>query len=283
MGTGAPVAAGLGPAARPGPRRRPQGATRARALAIGVARGCLSFALIFGIWYSLTAGGWVKPFALASPAAVASVLVDGIRDRTLFGHLGASLGRLLAGMALAGTTGIVAGVAVGISRRLALFVEPLAGFFNALSGIVWLPLAITWFGLGWETVLFVISNAVFFTVFFNTLVGVRGVPRLYEQAVLTLGASRWQTLRDVLLPGALPGIVAGVRLGLGFGWRALIAAELVAVTKGLGYMIFSAANYLRTDVILAGILVIGLVAIAMDTLVLVPIERATVHRWGVYQ
>jgi NitT/TauT family transport system permease protein/taurine transport system permease protein len=90
-------------------------------------------------------------------------------------------------------------------------------------------------------------------------------------------------LRDVLLPGAFPGIVTGIRLGLGFGWRALIAAELVAVTQGLGFMIFSAANYLRTDIILAGVLVIGVVAIAMDSLILVPIERVTVLRWGMYQ
>ncbi len=246
-------------------------------------RGCVSFALLFAVWYGLTATGWVKPLALASPAAVASVLVDGIRDRTLFGHLGASVGRLALGMVVAGAAGIALGVLVGVSRRLAMFVEPLAGFFNALSGIVWLPLAITWFGLTWKTVLFVIGNAVFFTVFFNTLVGVRSVPRLYEQAILTLGASRWRMLRDVLLPGALPGIVTGIRLGLAFGWRALIAAELVAVTKGLGFMIFSAANYLRTDIILAGIFVIGVVAITVDSLILVPIERATVVRWGLYQ
>lgn len=174
-------------------------------------------------------------------------------------------------------------MAVGISRRFASVVEPLAGFFNAISGIVWLPLAITWFGLSWKTVLFVIGNSVFFTVFFNTFVGVRAVPRLYERAILTLGASRWRTIQDVLLPGAMPSIVTGIRLGLGFGWRALIAAELVAVTQGLGFMIFSAANYLRTDVILAGILVIGVIALAMDTLILVPIERATVQRWGLYQ
>jgi NitT/TauT family transport system permease protein/taurine transport system permease protein len=245
-------------------------------------RGTISFGVIFVVWYALTASGWVKPLALASPAAVASVLVDGIRDRTLFGHLGASLGRLVLGIVVAGSAGIAMGVAVGISRPLAILVEPLAGFFNAISGIVWLPLAITWFGLTWKTVLFVIGNSVFFTVFFNTLVGVRAVPRLYEQAILTLGASRWRMLRDVLLPGALPGIVTGIRLGLGFGWRALIAAELVAVTQGLGFMIFSAANYLRTDVILAGIFVIGTVAIALDSLILVPIERVTVYRWGMY-
>lgn len=246
-------------------------------------RGAVSFGALFAVWYALTASGWVKPLALASPTAVWSVLVDGIRDRSLFGHLGASLGRLALGVVVAGSVGVVAGVAVGISRRLAVLVEPLAGFFNAISGIVWLPLAITWFGLSWQTVLFVIGNSVFFTVFFNTLVGVRAVPRLYEQAILTLGASRWRTVRDVLVPGALPSIVTGVRLGLGFGWRALIAAELVAVTKGLGYMIYSAGNYLRTDIILAGIIVIGAVALSMDALILVPIERATVQRWGLYQ
>ena len=276
MGTGLPVAA---------PRAERPAASRPRRIvgaAMALGRGAVSFGALFAVWYALTAHGWVRPMALASPAAVASVLVDGVRDRTLLGHLGVSLSRLVISMVVAGAAGIVLGVLVGISRHLALFVEPLAGFFNALSGIVWLPLAITWFGLTWKTVLFVIGNAIFFTVFFNTLVGVRGVPRLYEQAILTLGASRWRTLRDVLLPGALPGIVAGIRLGLGFGWRALIAAELVAVTQGLGFMIFSAANYLRTDIILAGILVIGSVAVAMDSLILVPIERATVVRWGLY-
>ncbi len=277
MGTGLPVAA---PRAGLPARSRPFWAAW---VGLPLVRGMISFGALFAVWYALTASGWVKPFALASPVAVATVLVDGIRDRTLLGHLGISLARLVVGMIVAGTAGIALGVLVGISRPLAMFVEPLAGFFNALSGIVWLPLAITWFGLTWKTVLFVIGNGIFFTVFFNTLVGVRSVPRLYEHAILTLGASRWRMLRDVLLPGAFPGIVTGIRLGLGFGWRALIAAELVAVTQGLGFMIFSAANYLRTDIILAGILVIGVVAIAMDSLILVPIERVTVLRWGMYQ
>ena len=246
------------------------------------ARGAFGFIAIFLLWYTITAAGWVKPIALASPAATFDVLVLGLRNHTLLGAVAVSLGRLLLSVIVAGALGIVFGVAVGISRRFALFVEPLAGFFNAISGIVWLPLAIVWFGLSWKTVLFVIGNSVFFVVFFNTLVGIRAVPRLYEQAVLTLGASPWQMLCDVLLPGALPGIIAGARLGLGFGWRALIAAEMVAATQGLGFMIFSAAQYLRTDVILAGILVIGVVAFILDTIVIGPIERATVVRWGMY-
>lgn len=275
MGAGAPVAVS--------PRRLGALRPRVRDAGVAVARALVSFLGLFALWALVTGAGWVRPLALASPSAVVSVLVDGVRDGTLFAHIGASLGRLVAGTVVAGAGGIALGLAAGMCRPLAAFVEPLAGFFNALSGIVWLPLAITWFGLTWRTVLFVIGNSVFFIVFFNTLVGVRAVPRLYEQAIWTLGASWWRVLWDVLVPGALPGIIVGIRLGMGFGWRALIAAEMVAVTQGLGFMIFNAANYLRTDIILAGILVIGVVAIVLDGLVLVPLERATVRRWGVYQ
>jgi ABC-type nitrate/sulfonate/bicarbonate transport system permease component len=247
------------------------------------ARGLLGFVILFAVWWALTAAHVVKPIALASPQAVGEVLVSGIADGKLLVDTGVSMERLVISVIVAGSLGIVLGVLVGISRRLGLFIEPLAGFFNAISGIVWLPLAITWFGLTWKTLLFVIGNSVFFILFFNTLVGIRAVPRLYEQAIFTLGASRWRMVRDVLIPGALPGIISGLRLGLGFGWRALIAAELVAATQGLGFMIFSAAQYLRTDVILAGILVIGVIAFVLDALVVGPLERITVQRWGLYQ
>lgn len=246
-------------------------------------RGLLGFVLLFAIWQAITSSGLVKPIALATPEAVFSVIVSGIADRSLLINTGVSLERLILSVIVASSVGIVLGVAVGISRRFGSFVEPLAAFFNAISGIVWLPLAITWFGLTWKMLLFVIANSVFFIIFFNTLLGIRTVPRVYEQAVFTLGASRWRAILDVLVPGALPGIISGLRLGLGFGWRALIAAELVGATQGLGFMIYSAAQYLRTDVILAGIVVIGAIAYALDALLLGPLERATVERWGVYQ
>jgi NitT/TauT family transport system permease protein/taurine transport system permease protein len=172
------------------------------------------------------------------------------------------------------------GVLVGLSRRLASVLEPVAGFFNSLSGIAWLPLAVTWFGLGWASVTFIMVNTIFFLVFFNTLVGVRTVPRVFEQAIRTLGGSRRHLILQVLIPGAMPSIVTGLRMSIGFGWRALIAAEMIATSTGLGFLIFNAQNFHQTDAILVGIITIGVLWLLTDRLVLQPLERWTIERWG---
>ena len=153
-------------------------------------------------------------------------------------------------------------------------------FFNAISGIVWLPLMIGWLGIGTALAVFLIWNTVFFIVFQNTVLGVQLVPEALEQGVQALGGKRMETIRSVILPGALPYILTGIRSGLGFGWRALIAAELVGTPDGLGQMIFAAADYHRSDIIIAGCLIIGLIAISMDRWLLLPIEHRTIERWG---
>jgi NitT/TauT family transport system permease protein/taurine transport system permease protein len=127
---------------------------------------------------------------------------------------------------------------------------------------------------------FLIWNTVFFIVFQNTVLGVQLVPEVYEQGVQALGGGRLETIRSVILPGALPYILTGIRSGLGFGWRALIAAELVGAPNGIGQMIFAAADFHRSDIIIAGCLIIGCIAIAMDRFILAPIEQRTVQRWG---
>ncbi|HEY2135431.1 MAG TPA: ABC transporter permease subunit [Xanthobacteraceae bacterium] len=177
-------------------------------------------------------------------------------------------------------TGVVAGFVAGLYRGVSEFLNPLVVFFNAISGIVWLPLMIGWLGIGTALAVFVIWNTVFFIVFQNTVLGVQLVPEVLEQGVRALGAGRLETLRSVTLPGALPYILTGIRSGLGFGWRALIAAELVGAPTGLGQMIFAAGDFHRSDIIIAGCLIIGVIAIAMDRWMLYPIERRTVQRWG---
>lgn len=198
----------------------------------------------------------------------------------LFDNVRASVLRWTAGFAVGAIAGTALGVLAGLNRFVARLLEPLAVFFTAMSGIVWIPLAIVWFGIGTATVVFVISNAVFFLVFANTLLGVRSVQPVLEDAVRTLGASRSHIVTRVIVPGALPHILGGLRAGAGFGWRALIAAEIIGASAGLGAMIYQAKEFLRSDVIVTGVIIIGLIGLALDMLVFGPIERRTIERWG---
>lgn len=238
------------------------------------------FLIVLAVW--ALAGTMFQPSKQSLPpigdviAATYELAVSG----QLATNVAASLYRLLLGCLLGLVTGVIGGFIVGLNRKIAETLNPVVVFFNAISGIVWLPLMITWLGIGTALAVFLIWNTVFFIVFQNTALGVQLVSEVYEHGVRSLGGSRWETLRSVTLPGALPYILTGIRTGLGFGWRALIAAELVGAASGLGTMIFDAAEYHRSDIIIAGCLIIGTIAIAMDRWLLLPIERRTVQRWG---
>ncbi|MBI2157119.1 MAG: ABC transporter permease, partial [Candidatus Rokubacteria bacterium] len=199
-----------------------------------VLRGLAPFAVLVVAWALITRTGLVAPLFLPPPGDVVRTAVELARDGSLWVNIAASLGRVLLGIVISVPLAVALGVLVALNRRLAPVVEPIVGFFNALSGIAWLPLAITWFGLGWTSVTFIMCNTIFFLVFFNTLVGVRAVPRLFEHAVRTMGGSRRHVILQVLIPGALPSIATGMRLGLAYGWRALIAAEMLVGAHGLG-------------------------------------------------
>jgi taurine transport system permease protein len=238
------------------------------------------FAVLVLVWYLLAASGRFPRNFLPSPLAVLDALRDLIADGRLMRNIMDSIGRLALGIVVSVVMGLVFGLLMGLNRGVAAFIEPMASFMNALSGIAWIPLALVWFGIGPKSVTFILWNSIFFLVLFNTMLGVKAVPRIFEHAVLTLGGSRWRIIRDVMFPGAMPNIVLGLRMGIGFGWRALIAAEMIGATSGLGFMIFDASYFHRSDVILAGIIVIGLIWLCTDRLLLIPLEKWTIERWG---
>jgi NitT/TauT family transport system permease protein/taurine transport system permease protein len=215
--------------------------------------------------------------------AVARAGFETIQDGSLLRHVGASLGRVAVGTVLAIVVSIPLGVAMGLSPAVSSFLTPLFRFFSVLAGIAWIPIATLWFGYGFGAITFVIFNAVFFVVTYNTLLGVASIPLPLRHAAAALGARRWTMLTQVLLPGALPNIVTGVRTGLGFAWRGLIAAEMIATNVGLGYMLFLARDFYRTEVIVFGMIVIGILWLLLDRLLLAPLERATIERWGMVQ
>ena len=212
--------------------------------------------------------------------AVFNAGLEAVNDGSIFNHIAASLGRVAVGTLLAVLVSIPLGVAMGLNPIVSDFLSPLFRFFSVLAGIAWIPIATLWFGYGFGAITFVIFNAVFFVVTYNTLLGVASIPMPLRNAAASLGANGWTLLTQVILPGALPNIVTGIRTGLGFAWRGLIAAEMIATNVGLGYMLFLARDFYKTEVIVLGMIIIGLIWLAIDRLILAPVERATIERWG---
>ena len=232
------------------------------------------------LWAIVVRAFDVNPRVFPGIEAVVQAGIEAVADGSLLRHVAASMWRVFVGTLIGLVLAIPCGVAMGVSPAISAFFTPVFRFFSVLAGIAWIPIATLWFGYGFGAIVFVIFNAVFFVVAYNTLLGVASIPMPLRNAAASLGAGRWQILTEVLLPGALPNIVTGIRTGLGFAWRGLIAAEMIATNVGLGYMLFVARDFYRTEVIVLGMIVIGVLWLAIDRLLLVPLERATMERWG---
>ena len=222
-------------------------------------------------------------YFLPSPLVVVAAFGDLMRKGILPVYVADSLLHLFVAAFIGILVAVPMGILIGLNRYAAGFFYPLFNFFQSLSGIAWIPLMIVWFGFNEKTIIAAINYTVVFPVVFNTLVGVRTVPQTYRDAVLTLGGGRLTVIRDVMLPGALPNIVTGVRLGIAYGWRAMIGAEMLIAANGLGYLIFSAQTFHMTSRIMLGMIIIGLLWLFLDQFVLRPIEAVTIERWGLVQ
>jgi taurine transport system permease protein len=243
-------------------------------------RALVPFIPIVVLW-ALVAEAEVFPRAFfPGPVEVVRSFVSLTYKGILPAYLEDSLVRLVVG-ALAGMAiGIPLGILVGLSSRAHAVLWPVLLFFQAIGDIAWLPILLIWFGFGLTTMTFIIVYTVLFPVVLNTVLGVRSVPVDMYRAAQCLGASRLRILWEVVLPGALPNIITGLRNGLGYGWRALIAAEIIVGTSGIGFMMFDARRAGSVVEILLGMIVLGLLWYVVDAWILAPIERATGERWG---
>ncbi|WP_019211688.1 taurine ABC transporter permease TauC [Yersinia massiliensis] len=221
------------------------------------------------IWWVVTACELINPLFLPSPQQVLHQLMvitspQGFMNATLWQHLSASLGRILVALLAAVSIGIPVGIAMGINNRLRAILDPLIEIYRPIPPLAYLPLIVIWFGIGETSKILLIYLAIFAPVTLATVVGVRSIEQVKVRAAQALGATRWQVLRFVVLPNALPAILTGIRIGLGVGWSTLVAAELIAATRGLGFMVQSASEFLATDVVIAGIIVIAFVAAGLE-------------------
>jgi ABC-type nitrate/sulfonate/bicarbonate transport system permease component len=201
---------------------------------------------------------------LPPPTAVISGAAELLHRGVLFTHVFDSLYRVLMAVGAATLLGVPLGLAMGWSPRFRAAVDPLLEFVRPIPPLAWIPLSILWFGIGDMQIVYIIFLAAFFPVVLNSMAGARDVDTYLLRAGLSLGASRGDVFRTVVLPAALPQIFTGMRIGLGIGWMALVAGELVAAPSGLGYMINNARTLFRSDYILLGMVLIGVLGLALD-------------------
>jgi NitT/TauT family transport system permease protein/taurine transport system permease protein len=238
------------------------------------------FIPVIALWVAVTESGIFPRAFLPGPVEVLKAFFTLTYKGILPDYLQDSLLRLITGAAVGMTLGIPLGILIGTSRWARRITWPILLFFQAIGDIAWLPILLIWFGFGLTTMTFVIVYTVLFPVVLNAVLGVESVPLDLARAARSLGASRARVLWEVTLPGALPNIITGLRNGLGYGWRALIAVEIIVGTSGIGFMMFDARRAGSVVEILLGMIILGLLWYIVDAWILAPIERATGQRWG---
>lgn len=226
---------------------------------------------LVALWLLVTEMQWVRPLFLPSPLAVwdkfVIALTEGVSNSTLAQHTLASLGRVLGAFALALVTAVPIGILMGVNRVMRGLFDPIIEFYRPLPPLAYLPLIIIWLGIGEFPKVFLIFLAIFAPMAIAARAGVRSVSIEQIHAAYAMGASRRQVISHVILKAALPEIFTGMRIGIGVGWTTLVAAEMVAAHRGLGFMVLNAAEFLASDTVIMGIIVIGVFAFAFDLLI----------------
>jgi taurine transport system permease protein len=229
-----------------------------------------TIALILFVWWGVTALGVVKPLFLPSPQAIVlkfiAVWQNGFTGNSLLDHIWISTARVFGAFAIASAIGVPLGLAMGMSPIARGIFDPPIEFYRPIPPLAYLPLMIIWFGIGETSKVLLIFLSVFAPVALGARAGVKSATIEQIHAAYSFGATRWQVLLRVILPAAMPEILTAMRIGIGFGWTTLVAAEMVAATKGIGYMVLSASQFLQTPTVIMGIIIIAAIAYAFDML-----------------
>jgi NitT/TauT family transport system permease protein len=242
------------------------------------------FAVTAVAWELFAALGPLPAKLFPSLWTVARTFVDLVLSGVLLAHAQGTILRLTLGFALAAVLGVTVGIAMGRYRLAEQVLLPLVSIGSPIPGLAYAPLFILWFGLGDLPAVLLVAVAAAFPAAVNTWTGVRAVKEIWIRAAEGMGAPEHQLFRKVILPGALPYVLTGLRLALARAWRVLVAVEmLTSVPRGLGWLIFGAREFLNTDVMLAGIAVIGIIGLVLERVVFERLERFTVVRWGMLQ
>jgi len=223
-------------------------------------------AVFLAVWEALSLMGLFNPQFIPSPVSVGRELINSFAHENLLGDVFSSLGRVVIGFLIAAVLGIGLGLFVGANRKAKNFVMPLMELFRPVPPIAWIPIAILWFGLGDKPAYFLVFTAAFFPLFTNAVFGAINLEETYKRAAYSLGAQKKYLFTDVLIPASLPHIFAGMKIGLGVSWMAVITAEMVGAQSGLGYMIQFNRLLLDTPKLVVGMVVIGVIGFSLNKL-----------------
>jgi sulfonate transport system permease protein len=226
----------------------------------------LSVAII-GIWQALFHLGYLNPVLLPPPSQIFLTFWELLKSGDLSRHIGISVLRVLEGFAIAAGLGLLLGVAIGLSRVLDRGTDLVIQVIKPIPPIAWIPLAILWFGIGEQSKVYIIFLGAFFPVIINTIDGIRQTDHKFVELARILAVPRSKFVLQVVLPGALPAIMTGLRVGLMVAWMCVVAAELIAASSGIGYLIMDARQLSQSDVVLVGMISIGVVGKLMDSLI----------------
>ncbi|MGO4712692.1 ABC transporter permease [Bradyrhizobium sp. 2TAF24] len=228
--------------------------------------GILGTAIFFLAWEALSRSGLVNAVMLPAPSMILTSAWELLASGELLRHFGASLFRAAVGFAAGAALAVALGTAMARLPLLHGAINPLVQMFRAVPSLAFVPLAIFWFGIGETSKIFLVAWGVFFPVWVNTYLGVRDASPLLGRAAASLGARGWRNVVFVVLPGALPFIIAGLRVGLSVALVVLVAAELAGAAYGVGYLIQMSQQVFRVDHMFVGLAVLGLMGFGADVL-----------------
>jgi NitT/TauT family transport system permease protein len=231
------------------------------------------------LWAALSASGVFPHSSFPAPMEVAAGIQDEVKQGRMFQDIIASLFRVTTGFLLAVVLGIPLGLVIGLHGGSKAALLPFVNFFRSLSPLAWIPFAILWFGVGDVPSIFLIFMSVFFPVVVSTMAAVSSIPSVHFRVARDYGLRGVEMLTQVTIPAIMPQIITTLRVTAGLAWLVVVAAEMIAGRDGLGFLIWDARNGLRNDLVVVGMVVIGLIGIGIDR-ILMQMTRIPSVRWG---
>ncbi|WP_249436082.1 ABC transporter permease [Paenibacillus sp. Marseille-Q4541] len=222
---------------------------------------------VLGVWQILGFYGLISELLFPTPLTIGKALIELTVSGELWGNFRISAMRALAGFLLGGSLGFIFGLMVGLFKPSERFLDPSIQMIRMIPSLAVVPLFILWFGIGEESKVLLIAKSAFFPLYINTFMGIRGGDNKLFEVAKVLGFSKWKQIVRLVIPGALPNILLGVRLSIGLSWLGLVVAELIASTSGIGYMMSDARQFADTPVVFVGIIVFACAGLVTDGLV----------------